>query len=93
MPWGAARETFHNAPPKVADSTVRRLAIQLRFLEEFAEQGAQQLADRLVGAGISAIPNFAPIQLQVPAAVEVKNVNLAVERETLSYALQYREEN
>lgn len=54
---------------------------------------AQQLADRLVATGVTAILNFAPVQLQVPGAVEVKNVNLAVELETLSYALQHREEN
>ncbi len=54
---------------------------------------AQQLAERLVASGVTAILNFAPVQLQVPDAVEVKNVNLAVELETLSYALQHREEN
>jgi redox-sensing transcriptional repressor len=48
---------------------------------------AQSLTDRLVAAGIKAILNFAPIQLHVPPDVEVKNVNLAVELETLSYAL------
>ena len=54
---------------------------------------AQQLVDRLVAAGVAAILNFAPVQLHVPADVEVKNVNLAVELETLSYALQHRQEN
>ncbi len=53
---------------------------------------AQQLTDRLVGSGITAILNFAPVQLLVPEAVEVKNVNLAVELETLSYALQHHQE-
>ncbi len=50
---------------------------------------AQQLVDRLVAAGLTAILNFAPVQLHVPSGVEVKNVNLAVELETLSYALQH----
>ncbi|HEX3926650.1 MAG TPA: redox-sensing transcriptional repressor Rex [Gemmatimonadales bacterium] len=51
---------------------------------------AQGLADRLVAAGVGAILNFAPVQLHVPPQVDVKNVNLAVELETLSYALQHR---
>lgn len=51
---------------------------------------AQRLVDRLVNAGVSAILNFAPVQLHVPEGVDVKNVNLAVELETLSYALQHR---
>ena len=51
---------------------------------------AQQLVDRLVAAGVTAVLNFAPVQLQVPDGIDVKNVNLAVELETLSYALQHR---
>ena len=50
---------------------------------------AQGLVDRLVAAGITAILSFAPVQLQVPDGVEVKNVNLAIELETLSYSLQH----
>ena len=49
---------------------------------------AQALADRLVGAGVNAILNFAPIQLQTPSGVVVKNVNLALELEALSYGLK-----
>jgi redox-sensing transcriptional repressor len=48
---------------------------------------AQELTDRLVKLGIKAILNFAPIQLAVPDDVSVKNVNLALELEALSYAL------
>lgn len=51
---------------------------------------AQEAADRLVRAGVKAILNFAPVQLAVPADVEVKTVNLALELETLSYALTNR---
>lgn len=32
-------EKFHNTMRKIADSTVRRLSLYLRFLEEFEEQG------------------------------------------------------
>jgi redox-sensing transcriptional repressor len=51
---------------------------------------AQELADRLVQLGIKAILNFAPVQLSVPEDVSVKNVNLALELEALSYALTNR---
>ncbi|HET7601645.1 MAG TPA: redox-sensing transcriptional repressor Rex [Gemmatimonadales bacterium] len=51
---------------------------------------AQPLADRLVKLGVTAILNFAPVQIVVPDHVVVKNVNLALELETLSYALHNR---
>lgn len=53
-------------------------------------EAAQGVAERLAAAGVSAILNFAPVQLQLPDDVDVKNVNLAIELETLSYALQRR---
>jgi redox-sensing transcriptional repressor len=52
---------------------------------------AQQVVDRLVKTGIKAILNFAPTQLQAPADVTVKTVNMAMELEGLSYALTNRE--
>jgi redox-sensing transcriptional repressor len=51
---------------------------------------AQEVADRLVRLGVKALLNFAPVQLVVPADVVVKTVNLALELETLSYALATR---
>jgi redox-sensing transcriptional repressor len=53
-------------------------------------EAAQAVAERLVQHGIKAILNFAPVQLLVPEDVVVKNVNLAIELETLSYALTNR---
>lgn len=52
--------------------------------------GAQEVTDRLVALGVHAILNFAPVHLAVPADVAVKNVNMAIELETLSYALRHR---
>ena len=40
-----------------------------------------------VQAGIGAVMNFAPVQLHVPEHIALKNVNMAVELEGLSYAL------
>jgi redox-sensing transcriptional repressor len=51
---------------------------------------AQAVTDRLVALGVKAILNFAPAQLAVPDDVVVKTVNLALELETLSYALANR---
>lgn len=48
---------------------------------------AQDVVDRVVGAGIRAILNFAPTQLHVPADVSLKTVNMAMELEGLSFAL------
>jgi len=52
---------------------------------------AQVVVDRLVSAGMRALLNFAPIQLQVPADVTLKNVNMAMELEGLSFALTNRD--
>ena len=45
---------------------------------------------QLVRAGIKAILNFAPVQLSVPSDVTVRNVNMAMELEGLSFALSNR---
>lgn len=53
-------------------------------------EAAQAVADRLVVSGVTAILNFAPVQLQVPDRVAVKTVNLVLELEALSYVLANR---
>ena len=52
---------------------------------------AQDVAERVVAAGVKAIMNFAPAPLHVPASVTVKSVNMALELEGLAYALVHRE--
>ena len=47
----------------------------------------QEVGDRVVASGVSAILNFAPTQLRVPTGVAVKHVNMSVELEALSFAL------
>jgi redox-sensing transcriptional repressor len=71
------------------ESELAGQAIDIGVLVTPAEV-AQELADRLVRLGIKAILNFAPVQLTVPDDVSVKNVNLALELEALSYALTNR---
>jgi redox-sensing transcriptional repressor len=46
---------------------------------------AQEVADRLVGAGITSILNFAPALVQVPGGVDVRKVDLSIELQILAY--------
>jgi redox-sensing transcriptional repressor len=51
---------------------------------------AQDVADRLVAAGITSILNFAPAVLQVPAHVSLRKVDLSIELQILSFYEQRR---
>ncbi len=51
---------------------------------------AQQVADRLVAAGVSSLLTFAPVSLAVPDGVAVRKVDLAVELQILAYHEQSR---
>jgi redox-sensing transcriptional repressor len=53
-------------------------------------QAAQQIASRVVEAGVKGILNFAPIRLKVPASVPVEDVNLVMQLEALSFAITQR---
>lgn len=46
---------------------------------------AQEVADRLVAAGVTCILNFAPCVLSVPEGVDVRKVDLAIELQILSF--------
>jgi redox-sensing transcriptional repressor len=46
---------------------------------------AQAVADDLVAAGVTSILNFAPCVLAVPAGVDVRKVDLAIELQILSF--------
>jgi redox-sensing transcriptional repressor len=51
---------------------------------------AQDVADRLVAAGVTSILNFAPAVLSVPEGVSLRKVDLAVELQILSFYQQRR---
>ncbi len=55
--------------------------------------GAQSAADALMDAGITSILNFAPVVLSTPSSVSVRNVDLGVELQILSYYEQMRAES
>jgi len=50
-------------------------------------QVAQQAADDVVAAGIKAILNFAPINLRLPPDIILRNQNMCIELEHLSFAM------
>ena len=51
---------------------------------------AQEVADRLVAAGVTSILNFAPVVISVPADVSLRKVDLSIELQILSYYQQRR---
>ena len=51
-------------------------------------EAAQATADALAIAGVRAILNFAPVRLRAPENVFVKNVDLKIQLETLSFYLR-----
>jgi redox-sensing transcriptional repressor len=51
---------------------------------------AQDVADRLVEAGVSSVLNFAPAVISVPEGVSLRKVDLAVELQILSFYQQRR---
>jgi redox-sensing transcriptional repressor len=71
------------------ESDLAREPIDIAIVVTPAE-AAQDVADRLVRAGVKAILNFAPLQLVVPGDVVVRSVNMALELETLSFSLANR---
>jgi redox-sensing transcriptional repressor len=46
---------------------------------------AQDVCDRLVGAGVTSVLNFAPVVLSVPAGVDVRKVDLSIELQILAF--------
>jgi redox-sensing transcriptional repressor len=68
------------------DEALRRDQVDIAIIAVPADV-AQGVVDRVINAGVKAILNFAPTKLRVPGHVALKNVNMALELEGLSYAL------
>lgn len=54
-------------------------------------EAAQSVAERLMGAGVASILNFAPCVLNVADGVDVRNVDLAIELQILSFHAHRRD--
>lgn len=63
---------------------VKQNQIQIGIISVPVDE-AQEIADLLVGSGVKAILNFAPIILNVPPEVFVRDVDLAVNFEVLTF--------
>lgn len=82
-PWGPITvEPLDRLGPRV-----RELGVAMGIITTPAA-AAQEVADRMVAAGIQGILNFASTKLTVPAGVQLRNVDMAIELETLSFALK-----
>ena len=66
--------------------TVRAKHVRLGMIVVPAAR-AQEVADRLVAAGVEGIVNFAPVTLTLPPHVQNVGVDLAIELEQLSFAV------
>ncbi|MFZ3100837.1 MAG: redox-sensing transcriptional repressor Rex [Desulfitobacteriaceae bacterium] len=66
------------------EDVVRHNSTQIGIISVSSE-GAQDIADLLVKAGVKAILNFAPVVLDVPPEIELRNVDLAVNLEVLTF--------
>jgi redox-sensing transcriptional repressor len=75
------------APLSELDTVVARLGIAIGVIATPAAV-AQEVANRLVDAGVRSILNFAPALLSVPPEVALRKVDLAVELQILSFYQQ-----
>lgn len=66
--------------------------VDMMILAVPADQ-AQKVAEKVVGCGVRAILNFAPISLRLPPCVFVRDENMVIELEALSFSLMNRRLN
>ena len=83
---GFARQGFRIAVIFDVAREVRARHVQIAIVAVPAE-AAQSVADQLVAAGIKAVLNFAPARIRLPRDVRLKDVDLSIELETLSFYL------
>jgi len=76
-------------PTSMIESVVKQRKVQIGIIT-VPGSVAQEIADKLVAGGISAILNFAPVVLNVPPEIELRNVDLSVNLEVLTFNLGVR---
>ncbi|WIF93923.1 redox-sensing transcriptional repressor Rex [Caminicella sporogenes] len=104
--FGFRCKAMFDVNPKLIGLKIRDIEIKdMDTLEEFLsetqidigiictnKESAQLIADRLTSCGVTAIWNFAPVDLKVPDDVIVENVHLIESLLTLTYLYKEREE-
>jgi len=83
----ASREGIPVHPWERVQELVRRHRVEIGIIAVPAE-AAQTVYDALIDAGITAILNFAPVQLKLRAGVKLKSVDLRINLESLSFHLK-----
>jgi redox-sensing transcriptional repressor len=73
-------------PDEEIDRALRERQVEIAIIAVPAE-AAQGVVDRVVAAGVKAVLNFAPVRLRVPRGVTLRNVDVTLELEGLSFAL------
>jgi redox-sensing transcriptional repressor len=86
QPWGDLRVLPDDEMERVLDAE----QIEIVILAVPAD-AAQAVTDRVVASGVDAILNFAPVRLHVPDGVALRNVDMVVEMEGLTFALSNRQ--
>ena len=89
---------FDSDPSKVGTSIGNVEVLPIEQLEVVVKQNrtqigivavpavvAQEIADQLIKSGVQAILNFAPVVLNVPPEIELRNVDLVVNLEVLTF--------
>lgn len=77
-------------PIDALDDIVDALGVAIGIIATPAH-AAQDVADRLVAAGVESILNFAPAVISVPDAASLRKVDLAVELQILGFYQQRRD--
>ena len=70
-------------------AVVRERSVSIGIIATPAH-AAQEVADRLAGAGVTSILNFAPTVVTVPTGVSLRKVDLAIELQILSFYQERR---
>lgn len=86
--WGRIINDVRVQSPDQLPQVVRSEQIEIGIIT-VPRYAAQRTLDLLVSAGIQAVLNFAPARLTAPRHIKLRNVDLSIELEGLSYFLQH----
>lgn len=78
------RSRYRILPMDRIGEVVKDKGIQIAIVAVPAA-AAEEVAEALVDAGVQAILNFAPVKLEAPQGVKIRNVDLAVDLGVLSF--------
>jgi redox-sensing transcriptional repressor len=83
---GREIESVPVVPSRAMAREIKHRGVQIAIVA-VPPEAAQIVTEQLVAAGIKAVLNFAPTRLRVGREVRLKNVDLSIELETLSFYL------